>query len=82
MVAHLKYVSALVTGLMCFIFILLVMKPGDLRADEVVLSNNDRLSGKVISKKAGVMVFESEMLGRISIEMAKVKSVEAEQAKV
>jgi len=77
MMVHSRYISALLTGAMCFI--LMVMKPGVLRADEVVLGNGDKLSGKIISNKDGVLLFESEMLGQISIEMSKVKSLKADQ---
>jgi putative salt-induced outer membrane protein YdiY len=52
----------------------LAMAAGLSRADEVVLSNGDKLNGKVGLVSGGVMKFTSPALGDLSIPLAKVKT--------
>jgi putative salt-induced outer membrane protein YdiY len=52
----------------------LVMAAGLSRADEVTLSNGDKLNGKVGLISGGVMKFTSPALGDLSIPLAKIKS--------
>lgn len=47
-------------------------------ADEVVLKNGDRLTGKVVSMKDGKLVFNTSYAGDISIDWADVKSLDTE----
>jgi len=52
----------------------LVVTVGLSRADEVTLSNGDKLTGKVGLISGGVMKFTSPFLGDLSIKLANVKS--------
>jgi hypothetical protein len=45
-----------------------------LRADEVILSNGDKVTGKIGNIAGGKMKFTSDSLGEITIDMEKVKS--------
>lgn len=44
------------------------------RADEVILTNGDRLTGKIVSLIDGKMTFESELLGTLTIDAEKVRT--------
>src|SRR6476660_3390292 len=44
------------------------------RADEVILSNGDKLTGKVGTIAGGKMKFISPALGEITIDMAQIKN--------
>jgi len=50
------------------------------RADEVVLLNGDRLSGKVLSLAGGKLEFESKPLGKLTIDVAQIRSVQTDES--
>ena len=49
------------------------------RGDEVVLSNGDKVTGKIGTIAGGKMKFTSDSLGDITIELAKVKSFKTDE---
>jgi putative salt-induced outer membrane protein YdiY len=53
---------------------LIAMLTLPLRADEVTLTNGDKLTGKVGEITAGKMKFDSPVLGEITIDMANVRT--------
>jgi hypothetical protein len=46
-----------------------------LRADQIQMQNGDRYAGKVISMTAETIVFQSEVLGRITLPRGKVATI-------
>ncbi|MEI7969526.1 MAG: porin [Betaproteobacteria bacterium] len=57
------------------------LAPFPAAADTVLLTTGERLSGHVVSDDGGVMVFDSDGLGRISVPRERVASVERTVAK-
>ena len=52
-----------------------VISPGMVSADEIVLANGDRLTGKVKEVRQGALTLETEHLGRIHIDTSLIKSL-------
>ncbi|HKZ04649.1 MAG TPA: DUF481 domain-containing protein [Methylomirabilota bacterium] len=49
------------------------------RADEVLLLNGDRLTGKIVSATGGKLVLKTEAAGEITIDMSKVKTFSTDE---
>ena len=49
-------------------------------ADEVILQNGDRLSGRIISKADGKLTLETSYAGKLEIEWAKVSHISTDEA--
>jgi len=45
-----------------------------IQADEILFPNGDRLTGKIDHLLEGKMIFNSEMMGKITIELSKIKT--------
>jgi putative salt-induced outer membrane protein YdiY len=45
-----------------------------IQADEILFPNGDRLTGKINHLLEGKMIFNSEMMGKITIELSKIKT--------
>ncbi|MDX9787392.1 MAG: DUF481 domain-containing protein [Desulfobacterales bacterium] len=69
-----KSVSVL---LLAVIFVLLIC--GTVSADEVWLKNGDRLTGKVLSLEAGIIVISTAYAGDVSINWAEVLNLKTEE---
>lgn len=51
-----------------------------LRADQVVLSNGDRVTGKIVKKVGDSLTIKSDLLGEVTVKWKDVASVTTEQA--
>lgn len=60
-------VTSLVFALLC--------AAGSARADEVLFANGDRLTGRLVRLVGGKLALESEMLGAIEIDPAKIQTL-------
>jgi putative salt-induced outer membrane protein YdiY len=47
---------------------------GSVFGDELIFKNGDRLKGKIVQLVEGKLVFESEVAGKLTVEMAKVST--------
>jgi len=56
--------------------LVVVLGAAPARADTLILTTGERLTGKVVSDEGSVLVFESDGLGRITVSREKVSSVE------
>lgn len=58
---------------------LLLAAVSALNADVLVLSNGDRLTGKKVSESEGVVVFQSDLLGEISVPVENIETIEVSE---
>ena len=49
-------------------------------ADEIVFTNGDRLTGKINHAVDGKMVFTSDLAGKVTVEMTKIKTFSTDEA--
>ena len=54
-----------------FCFLLCVQST---QADEILFPNGDRLTGKIDHLVEGKMIFNSEVMGKVTIELSKIKT--------
>jgi putative salt-induced outer membrane protein YdiY len=52
----------------------LAVLSGPLHADEIFLTNGDRLTGKIVKLTEGKLVFESDLAGEVTVDLASVQS--------
>jgi len=57
-----------------WIGILLLCHCGAIQADQVVLTNGDRLSGKIVSLVEGKMTFTADMVGEVTIPLTDIRT--------
>ncbi len=72
--AYFKHLVFLVTGIL-----LLSLQCDNAKADEVLLNNGDRLSGKIIKMEGGSLTLETSYAGKLSIKWKEVKAIKTEQ---
>jgi len=63
--------------LLCFLFVFVAWK--QVSADEVWLSNGDRISGKLISLKDGTLSFKTSYAGELSINWEEVTNLKTDE---
>lgn len=58
----------------CVVFLLIAIAP-IVSADELVFENDDTLSGSVRGLSRDTVIFESEVVGKIEIDLSRVRSL-------
>jgi putative salt-induced outer membrane protein YdiY len=66
----------LIKGL-CFVICALV--PVRSAADEVILKNGDRITGKIVSKNGGKLIVKTDLLGQITVAWTAVNALDSDQ---
>lgn len=64
-----------IVGLTISLFLL----SGHALADQVVLKNGDRLTGKIIKSDGSKLVLKTELIGDVSVDLAAVRSITSDQ---
>lgn len=49
-------------------------------ADEIILTNGDRLSGKIVKLVDGKLVFQSELAGEVTVDASKVQTFSSDES--
>ncbi|HEV7301235.1 MAG TPA: DUF481 domain-containing protein [Tepidisphaeraceae bacterium] len=60
-------------------FMLALGHAGQARADEILLTNGDRLTGKVVSAGGGKLKIATAMAGEVTVDMANVRSFSTDE---
>lgn len=64
----------------CYWLIVVVLFCSTSFADQVVLINGDQLNGQVVKMEKGKMVFLADMLGEVTIDMDKIRSIQTDDS--
>ena len=62
------------------ILAVLVLSGSTARPDSVLMTNADQLKGRIVTMKNGKMIFQSDMLGKITIAMDKIQSFQTDDS--
>jgi len=68
--------AALKCGMRQFIIVTIICAAGMVRADQLQMQNGDRYNGKVVSMSATNVVFQSDVIGTMSLPRGKVASLD------
>ena len=61
-------------------FVFLLHLPTNVRADQVVLTNGDRLSGSIVASEPQGLRFKSDLLGDVHVKWTVIKRITSDQA--
>src|SRR5262249_4768784 len=59
--------------------IFLLLLSGTAIADQIVLKNGDRLTGKIIKADGAKLVLKSELIGDVSVDLSAVRSITSDE---
>ena len=59
--------------------ILLILLPSPTIADQLILKNGDRLTGKIVKSDGSKLVVQTELVGEVSVDLSAVNSITSDQ---